>query len=47
MNLEHIIEAQSGLIDALRKFAAGELEPAAFKPFGAPLVFISSATVNL
>lgn len=36
MNLEHIIEAQSGLIDALRKFAAGELEPAAFKPFGAP-----------
>ncbi|UKI31090.1 MAG: nitrite/sulfite reductase [Lentisphaeria bacterium] len=36
MNLEHIIEAQSGLIDALGKFAAGELEPAAFKPFGAP-----------
>ena len=36
MNLEHIIEAQAGLIDALRKFAAGELEPAAFKPFGAP-----------
>ena len=36
MNLEHIIEAQAGLIDALGKFAAGELEPAAFKPFGAP-----------
>lgn len=36
MNLEHIIEAQSDLLGALRKFAAGELDSAAMKPFGAP-----------
>ncbi len=36
MDLERIIEAQSGLFDALRKFAAGEIDSAALKPFGAP-----------
>lgn len=36
MDMERIIEAQSDLFDALRKFAAGEIEPAALKPFGAP-----------
>lgn len=36
MILEHIIEAQSDLLGALRKFAAGELDSAAMKPFGAP-----------
>ena len=36
MNLESILAAQSDLIGALRKFAAGELDPAGMKPFGAP-----------
>ena len=36
MDLNQIIESQAGLLNALQDLAAGKLDFAAYKPFGAP-----------
>ena len=36
MDLNQIIESQAGLLNALQELAAGKIDFAAYKPFGAP-----------